>query len=422
MPRWGVPKDYGSEGYQISKTQHAKGVSAMSKRRRVRSMMYTQQTDHMSLTIEALERILGRLKAVKWALIVHDHDIDSDGKSIPTHIHLMMVFQNAREIPAIAKQLRDKPQYIEDFSKFGTDRGERNGFAYLLHATIGARKKYQYDVSDVRANFDYAALIAKLQANNTPSIRSKYQQILDRLQAGDINQGEAQAAVKLACGTEYLATHLRQINDIYQLYLEADAKRWREQKEKSKEPIRTIWLYGPAGQGKGILAKTILGRMVGDSIYTSSADNDPLQGYQGERGLILEELRPGYLTYREVLQMLDPFSYVSMTHARYHNRPLKADAIVITTPLPPDEYYCAVMRRRSVSDSQRDGFRQLERRCPLVVQVTENELRTMDYNWKKLSYECTSAKPNIYLPQNRGYVQKLTLNDILDKNGDEHFG
>ena len=125
-----------------------------------KNMMYVQQLRHLNGTVEDLAERIKTMKSPpsRYALIVHDQDIDKDGNPEEPHVHVMMCFGNARHVTAIAKALGDKPQQIQVWD----DRAD-NGFAYLLHITKGRKNARQYDPKTVIANFDYGALIKKLQ-------------------------------------------------------------------------------------------------------------------------------------------------------------------------------------------------------------------------------------------------------------------
>ena len=58
--------------------------------------------------------------------------------------------------------LRD-PEHFESMTKHNKN-GINNGFAYLVHRTQNASKKYQYSPDKVIANFDYQGFLDKLKA------------------------------------------------------------------------------------------------------------------------------------------------------------------------------------------------------------------------------------------------------------------
>ena len=107
---------------------------------KAKNMMYTQQLSHLpAQTIDRLtELIENRLMPKKFALNLHDKDIDAQGSPEEPHIHAMLSFDNARSVNHVASLLNDKAQYIEVWKG-----NAGNGYAYLVHATKDAQSKYQ---------------------------------------------------------------------------------------------------------------------------------------------------------------------------------------------------------------------------------------------------------------------------------------
>ena len=124
--------------------------------------MYTQQLCHLKVADvdEMIER-LEKQNVKRYAVIVHDKDIDENGQPVEAHVHAMMTFANARSSSGVAKMFDDQAQYVEIMDKKDKDgkrTDPRNGYAYLVHQTRGALSKYQYSPSDVITNFDYIGL------------------------------------------------------------------------------------------------------------------------------------------------------------------------------------------------------------------------------------------------------------------------
>lgn len=121
-------------------------------------MMYVQQMKHLPAgNVDNLIKLVEtRLNPKEYGIIVHDKDPGEEA-----HVQCMLSFKNARSLNNVAKLLGDKSQYIEKW-----EGNPNNGFAYLIHATEKARKggKYQYDPSEVRANFDYPARLMQMRA------------------------------------------------------------------------------------------------------------------------------------------------------------------------------------------------------------------------------------------------------------------
>lgn len=332
---------------------------------RAKAIMYTQFFSHMSMTLEDLQSVVEfTIRPVKWALMVHDKDVDDNGNLIEPHVNVMMVFKNARSLNSIAKLLDDKPQYLQVWTG-----NVNNGFAYLIHDTKGAQDKgkHKYSSIDVIANFNYVALAQKIgveveQAKAERAVNTK--QLLDMLLAGTITKEDV---IKQLSGSQYGRLH-RQIDDVDAQRLTNEAAKWRADMMAKGEPITVIWLYGAAGTGKSSLAKKYAKDM-GRPFFPSGSGRDPWQNYNGEHIVILDELRPGVIPFEELLRLFDPYGYETevMGGARFHDKAVAADTFIVTTPYTPSEFY-----EKSVTDKKTDGIDQLLRRLSVVIKMDDD--------------------------------------------------
>lgn len=159
-----------------------------------RHMMYVQKIDYLPVKdFDVLKDIIEQqVRPERYAMILHDKDVDAQGRPIVPDVHVMMSFSNARHVSSIAKILQDKPQYIQAWG-----RNEGNGYAYLTHRTKQAQiaGKYQYDPSEVVANFDYPAYLITVQATAAQQTRQKdltAKNLLDAMYAGALSKEEVE--------------------------------------------------------------------------------------------------------------------------------------------------------------------------------------------------------------------------------------
>ena len=126
---------------------------------KAKNMMYTQQMAHLPFqTIgELLDNVVNVLKPKKYALNIHDKDVDENGVPEEDHVHLMLSFDNARSCTNVAGLLHDKMQYIEAWKGKAA-----NGYAYLVHANQVSPYKYQYAPYKVNASYDHPEEIKKM--------------------------------------------------------------------------------------------------------------------------------------------------------------------------------------------------------------------------------------------------------------------
>lgn len=362
-----------------------------------KNMMYEQQLAYLpAKTQENLIDLIGKLKPKRYALILHDKDVNEKGQQVEPHIHVMLSFDNARSINSVAKLLGDKAQYIEAW------KGDsNNGYAYLIHATDNARTKYQYDISEVTANFDYPALMEKVTAEvkkaDTFGDSAKIKNFLNLLYIGAISKSEVE---KQLTGAQY-AKAKKQIEDVWAKYQQNYAIQWREEMKASGKTVTVIWIYGTAGTGKSSFAK-VYAQKRGNPYCMSGSSRGVFETYQGEHTLILDELRPDSIPYHDLLRILDPFgmSEQVMSPSRYNDKALTCDLIIITTPYNPLAFYFEIFNYKS---NMIDGFGQLNRRITLTINMTDTEILTATYDSDKQCYitDPTSSRPNPYSTASR---------------------
>ena len=358
---------------------------------KVKNMMYTQQVSHLPSGIqtpEDLEALIAkRLRPKRYALIVHDQDTDDKGQPVEAHVHAMLSFENARYLSAVAKKLGDQPQYLARW-----DGDANNGYAYLVHLTDTARRagKYRYDLCAVLANFDFPDLMAQIGAEIVQAKAERQANIktlLDSLYVGAITKSEIESQLS---GSMYARYH-RQIDDVHAKRLINEAEKWRKEMREKKAQIRVIWIFGRAGTGKTSLAKEYAEK-AGQPYFVSGSTRDIFQGYNGEHSIILDELRPRVIEYCDLLRITDPYGIENqvMAPARYNDKALACDLIVITSPYNPYQFY-----ENSKVDKE-DNFDQLERRIALTVRMDSNNIDALAWNGTSYAYIQGAHRQNPY--------------------------
>lgn len=325
--------------------------------KKYRTFGYTQQLSHLNQRLEDFPRLMEEAGVEQYAYIVHDKDRTADGVLKASHVHVVMKFENPRSLQAVSKIFHDSPQYVE-LPK--TRNGYNNMLAYLTHITKGATEKFQYDPEAVTANFDYPDALEKITAKvEQRDSKTRLDELLERLMDYSITY---EKAVGELTASEFSRYHQR-LKVTAEYGRQQYAKRWIEEHENTGTPIEVIWIYGKSGSGKTIEAKKIAREKSDKDFYMATGQRDPFQNYTDEPVIILDDLRPKTFDYNTLLQLLDPFNS-TMADARYSNKTLIADTIIITSVYSPLDFYHMLVPEiyRDV-----DTYKQLERRISQII-------------------------------------------------------
>lgn len=360
--------------------------------------MYEQQLDYFPKSVKrktlasVMKTLTALLNPVRIAGIIHNKDVNEDGELVAPHVHIVLQFKNPRSLENLAK-LINEPQV----SAFQQWRGNvNNAYSYLIHQTSGAEEKYQYDMTNVKANFDYPTLIKtitkKVNQKHSQSDNHLIKALLDKLGAGEISKDEV---ISNLSGSQF-AKAKKQINDVYQQVQTEKAKDWLTQKKKNHTPTTVIWIYGLSETGKTVLAKKYANSH-SDNYFITGSSRDSFQNYDGEHTVILDELRPTTFPYDDLLKMLDPFGESPKAPSRFFDKSLMVDLFIITSPYSPKQFYNELFKNKNAIDS----FKQLERRITFVQCLTTDYFEMQEYDDFKNCYSPVTGtrKPNSFIAQ-----------------------
>lgn len=356
--------------------------------KRYRQFMYVQDLTHLKVKPTELKEILEKSGAEKWAFILHDKDVKDDSKGIldengtdgtvaskgeitspsPSnnhskplvrqHFHIVLKFENAHTISSVAKLFKDEDQYVQVW------KGKiENAWSYLLHRTSGAQNKFQYSPQDVVSNFDFKKEIKKIE-DKVKQSRTKISEEIEAYASGELTKEELIEEI----GVLEFAKRKKTLDAVEQVLEVRRQQEWL--KEFKDKQCKVIWIWGPAGSGKTTSAKKLF-EADNQSYTILGSSKDPFQPYSciEEKGknIILDDLRPNVLEYADLLRILDPYQHAKMGPARYHDRPLTLERIVITTPYSPEEFYTATKNL----DVKIDTFDQLKRRITKIIKLNK---------------------------------------------------
>lgn len=388
-----------------------KGESQVGERIRCRNMMYTQQVEycHFKEVDTLVNHIESVIKPSRFAVILHDKDINNEEKEVAPHYHVVLEFENARSISKVAKLLKDSPQHIEKW-----DKNVENAYSYLIHDTEKAREegKYLYDPKEVVSNFDFENELIKIKNDikRTKSLGDKI--LLDGILSGQISAEQAKRQLN---GYDFARLE-RKIEAVAKEFALRRAQEWRQRMKEEGRRIEVIWIYGASGRGKSKLSKDYASKLT-DKYFESGSGRDPFQRYNGEEVIILDELRPYVFEYSDLLKMFDPFNMEIMGASRYYDKALTAHTIIVNSPYNPKKFYDKIHENR-ISDTEIDSFEQFRRRLSVVICVSSEAIyeTSYDFRLKEYVYKEESSKKNPYYSKEKVFkVEESVSAEVFGK-------
>ena len=244
--------------------------------------------------------------------------------------------------------------------------------AYLTHRN--APDRYQYDDSEVVAKPGYDWIAVRTKSEMQQAQWKSFQKVLHGIEDGSIRRYN-------------LYDHITM-----QMYLDhktefENAFAYREGllKKNVNRNIEVIYIFGEASSGKTTLAKYLCEKR-GLSHCVSGSSRDPVQDYNGQDCLILDDLRPQTFDLSDLLKMLDN-NTSSSVNSRYHDRWLEVQCIIITTVLSIDEFFRSMLVTG-------EPISQLKRRCKTVLQLTRQTMSIYAYQQQTQEYMLVGTGAN----------------------------
>lgn len=320
---------------------------------RARNFMASVTTDY-AISIDELEKRTKTIEQAQYAIILHDNDSGSD------HYHIAISVPNPINLTTVANALKLAPNFIEKW-----DNRTSNLWAYLLHNTNTAGLKFNYNTyieqpSKFRTNLPDFAQIARKQ---TKATGRRLTPLIAGILSGEISKRD-----------------LLKPEMLEQYYIEQTnidrAFRLRAQSLKYNAPnCSTILITGSSGVGKTTKATAIASDLYGDNFTIASSSNDPLQDYYDEKCLIIDDFRPDDYPFVELLQLLDPYHRKRTHRARYYNRPLATELIILTST-------CTLEDIEHAYSFKREDMKQLRRRLQTLYKYDEKakDFKILIYN------------------------------------------
>lgn len=320
----------------------------------------------------------------KYAWILHDKE---DGV---VHAHFDLQFKTPMKTSTICNKFGVRENQIEKIKGTWAD-----ALDYLTHRN--APTKYQYDAEDVHANFDWESVAE----GSTSNQRKKLQLLIEGITSGDIR---AYNMTDYITGEEYVK-HERKIRAAFSYR----AQYVKAHLEELVEMKNIVWIYGQTGTGKTTFAKeTAKGYRLAYTL--TSLGKNPFDDYQDEPCVIVDDLRPDDLSFQDLLGVLDPYNFKHAA-ARYHNKALQTELIIVTTILSPEEF----ARACNGEELGTEDARQLFRRINTVFEITKSEVIEYEYDNTYTEREIVQRYPNFWLQikKNEGKKRSRSVFDRM---------
>ena len=297
--------------------------------------------DYKKFTRAEIREICESINA-EYAFIYHDKDKNPDGTPKTPHWHINIRLKDSRDFKTFANYFGVTENNVNKIKSYP------RSLQYLTHRN--APHKYQYDLSEVTANFDISAVTAKA------TIKQRREQIINDIENGTIKMYN-------------LLNHITALE--YDLYKKSINNAFEYVQKKAllnNRQITVIYLWGVSGTGKTTYAQKYAIEQ-GKAYYKSSSSNDPLQDYLGQEVLILDDLRGDSFTFSDFLKIIDPYNNQSSIKSRYHNKTFLGDTIIITSSQAPSMLYI----------NKQDCITQLYRRFSLMLEFTPSVIKEWEY-------------------------------------------
>lgn len=347
--------------------------------KKVRHIEFVQQTQYLRVDeIEAMLKKNVELKKIKkYAYIIHDKDENENKEAVEPHMHCILKLSYVTRLSTI------KTWFNCEDNKLQLIKGSWvTACRYLTH--MNHPEKYQYPAKDVMCNFNYEEEVnlekIKGRKRKYPRLPNAIRKKLDKIVNGKI------------CLQDYFMHFTREefyefrgeIENAVKLY---HLKNNHERRVKEQKKCNHLYMHGKSGIGKTTIAKHIAQQRFGESYFITGSSNDPLDGYQDQKCIILDDLRPKDIEFSNYLKLMDPYN-ISSYNSRYRNKLDCSEYKIVTSPLSPRTFF------EKMKKDVHEDIKQFLRRHETYLEVTKEYLKYYGYDEDKEELLHVTDKPN----------------------------
>lgn len=350
--------------------------------KRCEVMQYYHHYDTTDLNV-IIERARSLTNIKTYAVITHDKDSEN-GKIKEPHFHLILTFSDSQLLSIVSKTMKVPCQYI---NKIHTTT--RLAQEYLIHKNDS--DKYQYAASDVKANFDYVEFLSK---RDKEVKADRLLEIAEKINIGEIREFNLYKYVSMIEYAENKTFFQRCFDYRYKTM------------QSASRSLNCVFITGTSGSGKTTYAKRYAEKN-NLSAYVSSGGKNPLDDYQGQDCIILDDIRSSTYSLSEFLKLTDLHTN-SNVGCRYYNKSIAECSLIICTSVQTlDDFYTNVTKE---DDEPRI---QLYRRFPTYIRMDNEFIYFYQYD--------KSAEKHTYVNHIENVITKIysqntrnLINDFMD--------
>lgn len=316
------------------------------------------------------------------------------------HIHMAIRFEDdaGGTVDDIGKACGLASQYVE---KAGRGRyGWDNLLSYLIHAKDA--EKFQYDPKSV---VSYVVRGEKTYMQHYTENKDEWAKgrAIKARQKAEANIDELETMILLGQVTksqvmltdEYFdvyARFKRRCDDAFAIYGDRKAYKTLQALQNGEFKLSVFFITGQAGSGKTRFAKAFADRLIrwsaenGEDTWQvcQTAATNPLDDYNGEEILLMDDVRGGSLSSSDWLKLLDPYN-ISPNSARYHNKTTACRVVIITSTKEPLEFFYYA---KQIGGDRSEALDQFLRRIQSMVQVIRAD------DWMNTQYKIADGQPS----------------------------